>query len=135
MQHDADTIEIGHDVVIGDANDLIAGSNKHGVANLVTRYGLVGEVGVAIDLDGKPGVVAREIEDIGAERDLAAEVETQGAKLAEKLPETALGLGWIVAKGAGAAGHVGGSTRWRAPPTPSPSPQGGGESDRVKPRS
>jgi hypothetical protein len=110
VQLDTDAIEIGHDVIIGEADDLISGGGQHCVADFVARGGFVGEMGVAVDLDGELGMVAGEVEDIGAQRDLPAEMETQGTKLAEKLPETTLRLGWIIANGARAAGHLG-STR------------------------
>ena len=78
-----DTIGIGLQVIVGEAEDIQAAGMKVAVARCIALGGGICEVGVAVDLDDETGVEAGEVGDVGAEGDLLAEVVAGGAERTE----------------------------------------------------
>ena len=98
-----DAAQIGVDVAVPEVEDDEALADEVCVA-----VGIAGEgVLAAIGLDYKTGSGAVEVEDIGAKRDLAAELQTVELAGAEGTPKDALGLGLAAAQAAGGGGLPG----------------------------
>jgi hypothetical protein len=79
------------DLLVREAQDGDASSAKESVAETVTP--LTTTVRVAIDLDGEPSLHAEEVGEVGADRELAAELEVVDLAPAEPLPKERLGSG------------------------------------------
>jgi hypothetical protein len=85
----------------------------------------------AVELDHEASFVAVEIDDIGRDRVLAAELPAAKARLAQHRPQPVFRIGLALPQRAGEAQHLGGQDEGivvaLASLTPDPSPSGRGE--------
>ena len=70
-----DAFEIAHHITISEAENPVPGTVHEPVA--VPVISDLNRMGIAIDLDDKPGFLADEVGDVGAERNLSFELETE----------------------------------------------------------
>jgi hypothetical protein len=94
-------VDVGHDVAVGEAEDLEALHLQ--VARAAGVVVLLGGVGVAVDLDGEHRGAAGEIDDVAVDHGLLAELDGFEAPGAEVVPEAAFGGGGVGAHFPGAA--------------------------------
>lgn len=81
-----DTIAVGKNVVIGEAEDVQA-ATTHVVVTAAICLGV--EMAGAVHLDDQAGVQAREVGEVGADGLLAAEMPAIRTKLPEEAPHGA----------------------------------------------
>jgi hypothetical protein len=117
---------VGEDVVVPEADDAIAAGFEPGGADVVSRFR--SGVLAAVDLDDQLRLRTEEIDDLAADRLLAAEAPAMELLAAQTRPEAELGVGGGLPEAAGAVGghraRVSGIGAGGYPP-PLPPPQGG----------
>jgi hypothetical protein len=97
------------DSLIREAEDGEAQGTQVDSAGFIMGSLLALLVDGTVELYDEPVARAVEVGDIGADRDLAAELQAQEAAIAEELPERFLGGSLLFAELAGAGGLAGGA--------------------------
>ena len=77
-----DRIHVGQHILCGDTKDANVLGNKPGRTSFVVKHAVWFAVALAIDLDCQPRIVAIEIQDVGADRVLAAKAQARKAATA-----------------------------------------------------
>lgn len=109
-RRDRIAIEIG----VPDAEDLITLSPQECVARLIMCDRPILRVLAAVEFDDQHRLLAQEVREIGADRDLAFEFEAAEPAVADARPESSLGIGLV---GAEAASEIDRGMRHKGPLT------------------
>ena len=97
----ADAVEIGHDVQIPETQHAIPALAQPDIASQIADLAPLEAVLIAIDFNNQRPFGTEEIDDVGADRRLAAEAKPLQPRLPQALPKPQFGPGHVLPHGLG----------------------------------